>query len=101
MYCTKCGNVVPEGAVFCRTCGNPRDLRRVSRAIRLQSVGPLDPLDRRTGVAPPHMAPARLDHTHTRPLPSTHRSWPLTRASGCESWRTSSTVLFWPSYLAP
>jgi len=22
MYCTKCGNVVPEGAAFCRTCGN-------------------------------------------------------------------------------
>lgn len=22
MYCTKCGNAIPEGAVFCRTCGN-------------------------------------------------------------------------------
>ena len=22
MYCTKCGSVVPEGAVYCRTCGN-------------------------------------------------------------------------------
>lgn len=56
MYCTKCGNLVPEGAAFCRTCGNALTAG-ASPVNPPQSEGPLDPLESPTTVASPYMAP--------------------------------------------
>ena len=56
MYCTKCGNVVPEGAAFCRTCGNALTAG-TSPVSPPQSEGPIDPLESPTTVASPYMAP--------------------------------------------
>ncbi len=55
MYCTKCGSVVPEGAVFCRTCGNA--VTPASPAMPAESVLPLGSLDPVLSAPPPIGAP--------------------------------------------
>ena len=37
MFCTKCGNMAPEGARFCRTCGQPLE----APAASLEETSPL------------------------------------------------------------
>jgi uncharacterized RDD family membrane protein YckC len=53
MYCTKCGNVVPEDAAFCRICGNA--VTTVSPAIAAES-SPAVPLEPSIAVATPSVA---------------------------------------------
>ncbi len=42
MYCVRCGNVVPEGAAFCRTCGQAVS---VSPASSTEAMGPASSLE--------------------------------------------------------
>ncbi len=56
MYCTKCGSVVPEGAVFCRTCGNA--VTPASPAMPAESAVAAGSLDPGAVAPPPIVAPA-------------------------------------------
>lgn len=38
MYCRRCGKELPDGAVFCPSCGEPQDGRGVQRANYQTSV---------------------------------------------------------------
>ena len=73
MYCTKCGNVVPEGAAFCRTCGTAIAARAPSTADAMPSAaaGVLEPP---AGVPPPlTAAPPIGSHSIRRAPPSVPR----------------------------
>jgi uncharacterized RDD family membrane protein YckC len=60
MFCTKCGNMAPEGARFCRTCGQPLEAPTASSA----EIGPL------TSTLETEPAIAAVPTAAAEPIPS-------------------------------
>ena len=57
MFCTKCGSLAPEGARFCRTCGQPLDAPARAAAEAALVAAPVAGGDSAAAAAGPFAAP--------------------------------------------